>query len=238
MAVLRVQSILKSVTGMVRDNCVNTWHFEGLITPANLQAIDTAVDRFYRATISGQARSVDVWLGTQVSALTNKIYDVTEEPAGAPILVSPERVLVGTRFGTKGNMPSEAAVCLSFAGTPEVGLVQSRRRGRVFIGPLRYDALEYVGGDMRPISDFRTDLIMAAQRMATEVDGTAEWVVYSRPFAGRGEIVRPGRSTLPAIPARPGTTVNIDEVSVDNAVDTQRRRGTRPTLRQTAMTGE
>ena len=62
------------------------------------------------------------------------------------------------------------------------------------------------------------------------VDGL---VVYSRPYAGRGtnEEFRADGTPLPPLPARAGAVYKVNQFSVDNALDTQRRRGERATVR-------
>lgn len=239
MSVIRAQAILRAVTGMARDNCVNTFHFEGLINDTNLFGIAQAVIDFYavQPTGFGSSTSVDEWISTAMSHVTVKLYDATNDPPNPPLLVSGDQALAPTRQGG-ANLPEEVAGCLSFAGAPEAGLIQSRRRGRVYIGPLRDTAMTYDSGvGMTKLSTgFQSTLLAAGKKLAVNVDSFAEWVVYSRPYAGRDAIERPGRTTLPAIAARPGTTVNIDQVSVDDAPDTQRRRGKRPTARVTQTT--
>jgi len=37
---------------------------------------------------------------------------------------------------TLSSLPAEVAICLSVAAAPEIGVPSSRRRGRLFIGPL------------------------------------------------------------------------------------------------------
>lgn len=239
MSVLRATATFEHTSGLPRDRSVNTFHFNGLISDDNLVAIRERVRDFY-ATALPSGGTVGRWLSNVYTGFVVRIYDVTDEPAGAPLLVS-STFGIPARNGV-ANLPSEVACCLSFQGTPMGGLVQKRRRGRIYIGALNDAALANPGNSgaaiQRPASAMRTDFRDAAKRLATGVDPVAEWVVYSRPYAGRDAIVRPGRTTLPAIAARPGTTVNIDEVWTDDAFDTQRRRGEKATARTLELTGE
>lgn len=250
MAIIRAVAVLKHVSGLARDNCVNTFHFTGELAGfSDLNVVD-AVRRMYLQPL-GEPGNLISPLGTYLSPAINTLdvhlYEVPgtltdgkETPAGPP------------RFSSLGNpgdiaslvgvsatpLPSEVAACISYQGTPGAGVVQRRRRGRIYIGPLNTGASAKVGSVARPSAPFRDAMRDAMLRMINEVDDGAEFVVYSRPFAGRAQIDRPGRAPLPAIPARPATTVNVDQIWVDDEFDTQRRRGLQRTTRTLVSTGE
>lgn len=239
MAIIRAQVVHEHASGLPRDRAVNTFHFEGLISDANLVGIREAVARFFYNHPSDPTGSVSAFLANHMANFTVRLYNVTGAPPHPPLLVSVVHGYQARQAVT--DLPSEVAGCLSFEGTPEGGLIQSRRRGRVYIGPLNVAAASSAGAGgvdavRRPSTAFNNAIRTAGQRLANEVDPFAEWVVYSRPFAGRGEVIRPGKSTLPAIAARPGSTVNIDRVWTDDAFDTQRRRGERATSKVYATT--
>lgn len=236
MAVIRAQVVHEHVSGLARDQSVNTLHFNGLITDANLVAIKNAIVAVFNSPLPVDDLMLGRYLANHLTSFTVKLYDVTDEPSGPPLLVSPGNGYPGRAAGA--DLPSEVAFCLSFQGTPEGGLVQTRRRGRVYLGPLNTGAAVMGVGPAQPLGTFTDVARRAFKRLATSVDAVAEWVVYSRPYEGRAAIERPGRSTLPAIAARPGTTVNIDQVWTDNAFDTQRRRGERPSAKIIEGTGE
>nr|CRY97356.1 hypothetical protein [uncultured prokaryote] len=107
-------------------------------------------------------------------------------------------------------MPSEAALCLSFQAGKVSGGNQARRRGRVYLGPF---SSTYLGGDGRPssglitiIKDFGDDLLAAS----IASDPVFTWQVYSTVNE---------------------SSVDVTEGWVDNAWDTQRRRGLEPSSR-------
>jgi hypothetical protein len=110
---------------------------------------------------------------------------------------------------TGETMPHEVALCLSYQGEPISGEEQASRRGRMYIGPLKVSEI----GDGRP---FTTTLEDITDGFAAFVDamGTEgyQFVVYSRLH---------GTSTLPT------------SAWMDNAFDTQRRRGVAATSRVT-----
>jgi hypothetical protein len=103
--------------------------------------------------------------------------------------------------------PGEVAVCLSYAANDDPGLVGPRRRGRIYIGPIAYNWVQ----DPRPGLTLRQNLLAFGQALAAV--GTASnttWVMYSRT-----DLV----------------TAKIESIWVDDAWDTQRRRGLAPTVR-------
>jgi hypothetical protein len=232
MAVLRAQVTFAHDSGLPRDQSTNVWHFNGPADAPTLTDIAGRLYDFYSLPPDVGVLEVGSWFSPVLSGLYRiRIYDVTEEPAGAPIFDNAGYQLPAPSIND--GFPSEVAVCMSFEGAPAAGLVQTRRRGRIYLGPLNRSAGAMVNGIPRPVAGFRDSLTLAAQKLATDVDDTAEWVVYSRPYAGREAIPRVNKPDLPAIAARPGTTVGIDRVWVDDAFDTQRRRGERPTGRGT-----
>jgi len=106
----------------------------------------------------------------------------------------------------------ETAVCLSFQGTQTSGIPQARRRGRIFLGGLA-----------APITPGTTTIFPLVASAATATVTTAAsalktgltadgwtWSVYSR---------------------TDDAMVTVDNGWIDNAPDTQRRRGQAPSLR-------
>lgn len=107
------------------------------------------------------------------------------------------------------TLPSECAMVLSFQAAPASGDPQARRRNRVYIGPLD-SAL--IGADGRFTGASLTTLVNAANdlEIASAAAANWSWVVWS------------AIGQVPLI---------IDNGWVDNAVDTQRRRGVKATTR-------
>lgn len=109
--------------------------------------------------------------------------------------------------------PDEVAVCLSFQGGRQAGFPQARRRGRVYLGP--FDATINAGN--RPVAGFLTAAANAATTMSTAINAisaASEWVVWS-------EADQQG--------------VTIVDGWLDNAFDTQRRRGVQANSRTTFL---
>lgn len=249
MAILRAVAVLKHVSGLAKDNATNSFHFTGTADDATAIAICEQVRQFYTGLGPGGEAAVAAYMSGQITTVDVNVYVVpgTLEPSGRETPVGPP---LRTELGTAGlltnipkqtavNAPQEVAVCVSYQGTPGPGVVQRRRRGRIYVGPLNTGAIVQTANVApRPVASFRTQLGYRAQILAQQIDAAAEWVVYSRPYAGRAEIVREGRAPLPAIAARPATTVNIDQIWVDDEFDTQRSRGLQRTGRTLLATGE
>lgn len=98
----------------------------------------------------------------------------------------------------------------SFQGARTSGSVQARRRGRIYIGPLKTTT----STNGRPNSTAITTLATASSALGIDLNAVADttWCVWS---------------------PTSGTAVPITDGWVDNAFDTQRRRGWDPTSRTT-----
>jgi hypothetical protein len=105
-------------------------------------------------------------------------------------------------------------LCLSFQAVKVSGQTQARRRGRVYIGGLGIVTTAGTTNSFPvPTGQVVTNLVNAAQNLGNDApDANWSWVVYSR----ANDIV-----------------VNVDNGWVDNAFDTQRRRGNAPSQRET-----
>lgn len=115
-------------------------------------------------------------------------------------------------FGTPGSgtpLPAEVALCLSFQAQRTPGLPQARRRGRIYLGPMQDTAND----DGRPSTSIITSILDAAETLAASIAAVSSaqaWAVWS-PTAGEA--------------------VEITELWVDDAFDTQRSRGLARTTR-------
>lgn len=241
MSIIRAVAILKNANGFARDNAVNTFHVEttSAWTDNDLVSIESAVKDFYNLALASPLNApLGRFLSNQFSTVQVKQYvenpvlaDGQPVPAGAPIRTSTESNLPG-RIAAQ-DLPEEVAVCVSYSANAVPNVPAGRLRGRLYFGPLNTAALTGLNGAvMVPNSDLLLSLRTAYARFSTRMDTeVGDAVIYSRPYAGRAAIVRPGRTTLPAIAARNGSTHGIDSVWTDNAWDTQRRRGMRATAK-------
>lgn len=108
------------------------------------------------------------------------------------------------------SLPSEVALCLSFQAERIGGLPQARRQGRVYLGPI--DVSSNTNG--RPTATLVNAIAGAAAVLKDDIEaiGATFWDVYSTVN---------------------GTGAHVSTGWVDNAFDTQRRRGVARTSRTT-----
>lgn len=135
-------------------------------------------------------------------------YDMADPEPRVPIWE------VGWTFDAapSGNaLPTEVALCVSFQASKVSGSPQARRRGRLYLGPFE----DAVNTDGRPGSSFVTGAANGLKAFAEDLAaGFCSLLVYSR-------VDEIGRTAINGW--------------VDNAFDTQRRRGLDPTVK-TAVT--
>lgn len=202
-SVILAQVTVAPNSGVSKDTVANTFHFttEGTaVARDHTTDIRDAIKAFYNASV---APKISTYLSDQY-AWTNariRLYDLADGEPRAPYYD------VHDTLGDPGSvtsLPSQVSCCLSYQGTPTSGLVQARRRGRLYIGPLNTNVVS--SGDLtRPSGNFVTALLAAAAGLwASGGDTTWRWVVYSR--QGTGQTTRPTQAW------------------VDDRFDVQRRR--------------
>jgi hypothetical protein len=236
---------LAHVNGILRDSVVNTFGIKTnttSYTQTQLDGITAALVAFYNATPPGTDRigstfnnGIHNYLSTEMSRTSNastvRIYDLEGHldgsPFGSPIDVSP--FTLGAA-GTSTPLPSEAAVVLTLEADGRAGAAvesdtnviapattsrpKSRRTGRVFIGPCNSLSTALAGQAARPHQVFRDTILAAALKLDADLNAVAgdyDLAVWSRADA---------RITA------------CEAVSIDDAWDTQRRRGVQPTERR------
>jgi hypothetical protein len=208
-------------SGLSEDRFVNTFHAlsDEPLLPANFTALVTAIQHFYHPAASNGLSS---YLSQELNTIgrTIKVYDLTQAKPRAPIFTFvdtavPFAVIAGD------TMPAEVACCLSYEAVKLSGTPQARRRGRLYLGPFSVLAIDNTDANLksRPkqgMIDIAT-LAADALRIAMSAAGF-EWSVYS-PTIDAGDV------------GDPAAFVPIDHWWMDNAWDTQRRRGAAPTNR-------
>lgn len=207
-----VQARLRAASGLPRDDIVNTWAFSGagLATEALAEEAVNRLGSFYAADIGGQ--TVSGWLAGDLlepNGLQFSVYEITDPEPRAPIFEQLNTVIT---YSSAAPLPEEVACCLSFQADPNSGQSQARRRGRVYLGPLIASAAVQVGSDgpVRPSSTLVGTLLDHATALLDASDAEMHWSVWSRTA---------------------GAFYRVTNGWVDNAFDTQRRRGADPTAR-------
>lgn len=215
--------VLEPIGGTDKDAARNVWHFETAAAPepVTLGNIGAGLADFYSTISAFLAPTVD----RAANAHRVELAQVTQGGAGeADDQIS--RLLATRPFGlnevaNSAAYPSEVAVAFSFrgdiAGVPEEaanGLTRpaSRRRGRVFLGPLTLQsAQEEATSKVARVKVTLRELIIARYQAAKVLwepveAARARHIVYSRA----------GAETWP-----------VTRVHVDGEFDTVRRRGVR-----------
>jgi hypothetical protein len=224
------------VSGMPEDRVVTTfpiaWTGAGSPTSGDLGQAFADLDAFWNTVQTTEA--VAAYLSTEISRTAGSallrayslVGHLDGSPHGSPISSTP---MTPAAAGGSSDLPAEVAVVLTTRANgweaaaveapdgvdPGTAVDRPRQRlsGRIFIGPLRNSAIG-AGGTVRRVSSFMiTDLLDAGEQLQTDLvaDGF-EWQVWSRVNAA----IEP-----------------ITHLQVDNAFDTQRRRGPDATVRTT-----
>lgn len=187
------------------DNLVNTWYFEG--GGSDPENVADMLTDFYDAVPAGGTDSVSDYLSNSV--LTGeyriKAYDLSDPEPRAPVYEDVRNLI---ELQTAAALPDEVALVFSYHAQLASGVPQARRRGRIYLGGIVAQQND-VG---RPASNIRNVLVRAGRDLiqASNASTSWEWQQYST-LLGVGNIVVGGW--------------------VDNAWDTQRRRGRAATSR-------
>lgn len=225
--VARVQHTYNHKSGLPQDGVVNTFYFHH---PLDTWAGDTALELaqvvvdFYDHAHPGQSVSLRTFIAEATMAPlrhTVKVYDMADTEPRTPQIV--HTTAGGGANNVVTPMPSEVALCMSYRGALVSGLNPARRRGRIYLGPLSSGIVtQDTAGWSRPDPAYRADILLAAQGMNADAL-TEGWTWMCQSGAGTQTPV-----DLPHV------FTPITHVWVDDAWDTQRRRGAPSTSRVTA----
>lgn len=211
MSVIRAQSIIKTVSAIPADFSINRFHFLTVSSPASTSELDEIQDRvrdFYDSTLSTTRR-----LGAAFSSVVAQnghevvMYDMADPEPRVPIREFSWNLSVAP--STVGY-PTEVALVLSFQAERVSGIPQARRRNRIYFPFINTSYGGLSGNQVRPSANFITDLVTAGGEVLGRNTGGVDWVVRSETT---------------------GVTELTDNGWVDNAFDSQRRRGPAATSR-------
>lgn len=206
-----VQVRLERLGGLPEDDCVNSYHFENDGTfetdaPGLADRLETcyqALAFLFGSSLSGNG--------------TIKIYDYADAKPRVPKL---EQTFT---HGTGGSpAPAEVAVCVSMYAAVAAGENRARRRGRVYLGPCRAALFTHDGVS----SDVALPPLMRAQVL----DAMEAMASPSAPGAFRLAVFSP--TTKLSGGTDDEAWNDVVRLAVDDRADIQRRRGSRPTLRE------
>lgn len=208
---------LKSMSGFPRDDVINDFVFNRAddFSAGEADAVQADLEDFYNLNFPATGNPIAFYIGGQMSRATNaaevNYYDLTGHlngsPHGSP--VETRNFTLGAQGGGS-NLPEELAAVLSIHGdltdVPErLGDTRpaARRRGRIFIGPLKTIAFGTAAGleRVRILQAVMDSMVQAADHLQNQ---QPSWSVWSRAAAALYEVTGG---------------------FVDDAPDTQRRRG-------------
>jgi hypothetical protein len=203
--VVRAMVALENVSRKPEDRFVNVFHFAGDKEGQNGQDIVDALTSFYVEPLEVGGVPISGFLSEYVVRAAPQPHQIHLYDLADPTPRAPRSFpLVLAVTESPDPLPNEVAVTLSFYADRNI----PRHRGRIYFGPLNRNAAQEGTSDMRTGGGLRIALSGAAARMAAE--GPAEWQVFS-PTDGVARTITAGW--------------------VDDALDTQRRRGADPTGR-------
>lgn len=207
MSEVRIMFVGQGPSGLPEDRVVNVFHFVGAGTyDADRENFVDQVELFYNGGTSPApvASFISAWVSRAAQLIA---YDMTTAKPRIPTVR--EFTLVAPN--ASGGLPEEVACCLSYMAAPPV---TPRRRGRLFIGPLTTNAYDpgTASTASRPAASFVSSLISSAVALAEY-----------------GGLTNPGWSIRSSVATLPYS--RIVQGYVDNALDTQRRRGPKTTAR-------
>lgn len=208
-----VQVIIPMDSGLPEDVAINTWHIatQGEKSEPHMNLALAEIEDFYQ--------EVDAFMSREVTTVIQfKCYAENDPTPRVPWLTAVGTIAPPT---TGKSVPSEVALVMSYRGVYVSGGVNARERGRVFLGPWNEDAIGSSPDLGRPAPGFIAAVATAGGNLLSASVAAAEWdwIVFS------------GARRLVEEEEYQGS--NVISGWVDNAFDTQRRRGVSPTARST-----
>lgn len=214
MAEYQLRVVMPYRSGLPADVAVNTFNI--IVTGEPTAGAFDLLKAFYNTATAG-ADPLATYMSNYLDRAANRCrFEAYEIDLATGLMGTPTAVVpwtLGAVAADTDDLPLEVALCGSFAAGAADGVPAARRKGRVYVGPWNTSAIrtdlttEYPA----PSGQIRNAIAAASKRL---VDGAAEagvpLCVYSRKDKALYPIVRGW---------------------VDDAWDTQRRRGNDATAR-------
>lgn len=225
---------LPPLSGLPEDTINNTFYFDSNSadsTADDATSIKNRLVSFYNDIPAGDTKQISDILSSAIARTTNASKVLVYQKTGlitAPIVWGSPVATLSWTLGvsdTGASLPSEVSIVASFHGdltdvpetqanpTPPPAIIRpaARKRGRIYLGPLNADTgLESSStGDLELKGSIATMICRAMTDLEAD-NGSIGWVVYS---------------------AADGANSPVVGGYVDNAYDTQRRRGVKSSSR-------
>lgn len=208
MPVLRGTVTFSPLSAIPRDRTTNTFHaWAPTVGTLTAESFADALRDFYNTTLDGGNP-----FGRYISAAMQRVagiqvWDLSDPMPRPPIYEG--LFTIDTPAGST-RLPREVALVASFQAVREAGVPQSRRRNRVFLGPLQTNSVD---NDI-PDSSLIGNAVKAMRVLYARSEAAEDWTWCT--FSPTTNDWQP-----------------VDNGWVDNAWDTQRRRGQRASSRET-----
>lgn len=204
MPTFKVMVTIPHASAAVADQVVNNWAVEGLGDAASTEALLTPVLKAFYDSWATYRSTAMLWTGAR-----SKGYDMADALPRAPQWDT--SLGLSASKGTSA-LPHEVALCLSFQRARASGVNMRRGRGRVYLGP--FASVAHDSGQGRPELTLRNLLRTSAQALldASSTSPGWEWAIISNATGA------------------PSSSI-VHDGWIDDAWDTQRRRGIPPTSR-------
>ena len=219
-ALFLAQVCLAADSSVPADVAMNTYHFaldtdpagavpslsfEQIITGERPAAVD---ENGIQGDLSDVYEDISLYLSSNIDPAASRIkwFNLSDPSPRVALLDLP---MVSFVNQGPSAFPPEVALTVSFQAAPLSGISQASRRNRVFIGPLAT-----VSGDGKASASSLTVFKDAFSNFASNSAAADHWSwrVYS---------------------PTTGLDSPVDNGWIDNAYDTQRRRGVESTIRET-----
>jgi hypothetical protein len=218
-----------TISGVPQDAVQFTFNWQKAtdFLTADYTAVETRIKNFFTVLNAGQTNALAYYLSPTLSRSANQVtlrhYNLDGHESGtahgSPVRTTVDAYNVAAAASVQP--PSEVAVCLSYATAytldPEFApgaRPRARDRGRLFFGPVSSAALTQDGTTKRVFvsATMRTDMVAAAKVLQSATDPL--WSVWSR---------------------RNAVLFSVTNVWVDDAFDTQRRRGEKALIKTSGL---
>lgn len=210
MATVIVRWVGLASTNISRDNVSNSYCFYTPLPTISTEDFQNPLDMvedLYCTVPDGGSSAAGAWINASINrACRLDLYDLGDPSPRAPVVT--RNITLPAVVGSSAKLPAEVALVSSFQGSRVSGQSQARRRGRVFWGPLADMGTDHTV----PTTTLRVALKNSFQAMKEASDASINW---------QWRIWSPTNEN----------SVLVDNGWIDDAWDTQRRRGPRATAR-------
>lgn len=183
------------------DAITNTYHFQNTDTVTDYDNVRDMLENFYTVQAPDSPSTIVSFMSPQsiTGRWTLKAYALEDPKPRQPVITwQGEATPISST-----PLPAEVALVQSFQADIESGEIPARRRNRVYLGPFGVSSNSSTG---RPIDNLVATMLFQGKQLILESQASLRWtwVAYS-PTADQANAITNGW--------------------VDNAWDTQRRRG-------------